>query len=318
MRRTWAAILAAVAGALLVGALPVAPAAAEPLRRIPIPVAAVDGLPSPRLDQDTTKTAIVTGASRERVVSVSWGDGAVSRERSACTVARATKRPASCRVELAHEYRSVGTFPIVVRSGPRVIARTSVVVREAARPWSPPAGWVQPAGWSVFGGGATYLPCSTVPWFYDRSGEPATAPGMKAEVEGGLARLSAETGLSFVETADPSAAALTFSWRALDGRFTDAAGVGGRQAGRGFVAFNSLHWWPTDQWPGYGVVTQPDGSYAIGRGWLVVHEVMHALGLDHVDDPTQVMNPMAGLYSDFGAGDRDGLRTMYLDNPCPV
>ena len=30
------------------------------------------------------------------------------------------------------------------------------------------------------------------------------------------------------------------------------------------------------------------------------------------------MNPIAGLYTDFGAGDRDGLRTMYLNNPCPV
>jgi len=302
---------------LLVGVAP-ASSAAEPARKVPVPVAAVAGLPSPRLDQDTTKTAIVTGASKARAITVTWGDGAVSRERSTCTVARATARPASCRVELAHEYSSAGTFPIVVRSGPRVIARTSVVVREAPRPWSAPAGWVQPAGWRYFGGGATYVPCSTVPWYYDRSAEPPASAGMRAEIEGALARLAAETGLVFAETTDPASATLTLSWEALDGQYADAAGVGGRQRGEGFVAFNTLHWWPTDSWPGYGVVTQPDGSYAIGRGWLVVHEVMHALGLDHVNDPTQVMNPIAGLYSDLGAGDRDGLRTMYLNNPCPV
>ena len=318
MRRLLTITLAgAMAAAMAVGLAPVA-SSAEPSRRIPVPVAAVAGLESPRLDQDTTKTAIVTGASRERRITVTWGDGAVSQGRSTCTVARATNRPGACRVELAHEYSSVGTFPIVVRSGPRVIARTSVTVREAPRPWSPPAGWVQPAGWSIFGGGATYVPCSTVQWYYDRSREPAGAAGMRAEIEGGLARLAAETGLVFAATDDPQAANLTLSWDDLSARYGEAAGIGGRARGEGFVRFSTTHWWPTDQWPGYGVVTQPDGSYAIGRGWLVVHEVMHALGLDHVGDPTQVMNPIAGLYSDFGAGDRDGLRTMYLNNPCPV
>jgi hypothetical protein len=302
---------------MVVGLAPSA-AAVEPARRIPVPVAAVAGLESPRLDQDTTKTAIVTGASRERRITVTWGDGAASRARSTCTVVKASTRPGACRVQLTHEYRSIGTFPIVVRSGARVIARTSVTVREGPRPWSPPAGWVQPAGWSFFGGGATYVPCSTVPWYYDRSGEPAAAAGMRTEIEGALARLAAETGLIFTPTDDPRAAGLTLSWDDLSGRYGEAAGIGGRARGEGFVTFSTTHWWPTDQWPGYGVVTQPDGSYAVGRGWLVVHEVMHALGLDHVDDPTQVMNPIAGLYTDFGPGDRDGLRTMYLANPCPA
>lgn len=315
-----AAVLALAASVLVLGIAPPA-AAVEPARRVPVPVAAVAGLPSPRLDQDTTRTAIVTGASRAAPVSVTWGDGTASRARSACSVTRAVKRPGSCTLTLAHAYRSVGSFPIVVRSGKRVIARTTVVVREAPRPWSPPPGFVQPAGWSFFGGGATYVPCSTVAWRYDRSAEPAASAGMRAEIEAGLARLAAETGLAFAETTDPARARLTFDWGDLTARYPgagEAAGIGGRRGGQGFVTFSTTHWWPTDQWPGFGVVTQPDGSYAIGRGWLVVHETMHALGLDHVDDATQVMNPIAGLYSDLGAGDRDGLRTMYLNNPCPV
>lgn len=306
---------------VLFGVAPSA-SAGESAKRPPVPVASVAGLPSPRLDQDTTSTVIARGASRAAVVSVTWGDGSGrSSDRSACTVARAVKRPASCVVTLSHRYTSAGTFPIVVRSGARVIARTTVVVREAPRPWSPPPGFVQPTGWRFFGGGATYVPCSTVRWYYDRSSEPAASAGMRAEIEAGLARLGIETGLVFAETSDPAQARLRFDWGDLTTRYAgagEAAGVGGRRGSQGFVTFSTTHWWPTDQWPGFGVVTQPDGSYAIGRGWLVVHETMHALGLDHVDDATQVMNPIAGLYADFGAGDRDGLRTMYLNNRCPV
>lgn len=309
-----------LAGALLVGVAAPASAAtvSEPARKIPVPVAAVAGLESPRLDQDTTKTAIVTGASREAVVSVDWGDGASSSGRTTCSAARATRQPDACRLDLAHAYRFVGTFPITVRSGQRVIARTSVTVREAPRPWSPPQGWVQPAGWNHFTGGATYVPCSTVEWFYDRSAEPSASAGMGGEIVAGLARLAPETGLTFVETTDPSRADLVYSWGNLSGDYGEAAGVGGRSGGRGFVRFSTTNWWPTDQWPGFGIVTQPNGSYAVGRGWLVVHETMHALGMAHVNDTTQVMNPVAGFYSDLGAGDRDGLRTMYLNNPCPA
>jgi hypothetical protein len=230
---------------------------------------------------------------------------------------RAVRRPASCVLTLAHEYRTVGTYPIVVRSGKRVIARTSVTIREAPRPWSPPAGWAQPTGWSYFGRGATYVPCSTVLWYYDRSAEPAGAAGMRAEIEGALARLAEQTGLTFAETADPAAARLAFDWGDFAGDAVDAAGIGGRKGRDGFVQFSTTHWWPTDQWPGYGVVIQPDGSYAVGRGWLVVHETMHALGMGHVDDVTAIMNPMAGA-TEFNAGDVDGMHTMYLNNPCPV
>ncbi len=164
------------------------------------------------------------------------------------------------------------------------------------------------------------MPCSTVQWHYDRSAEPAAAAGMRADIEAGLARLAAETGLVFAETTDPAQARLRFDWADLATRYAgagEAAGLGGRRGAQGFVTFSASHWWPTDQWPGFDVVTQPDGSYAVGRGWLVVHETMHALGMDHVNDPTAVMNPYGGATA-FNAGDLDGLRTMYLNNPCPV
>lgn len=327
MTRTLRTVAAALAAAtvltsgLLAVAAPASAAAPTQIsaKRPPIPVAGVSGAPSPRLDQDTTQTVTAVGASREAAVSVTWGDGSArSIERSTCSAARAVATPGSCTVSMRHIYRDAGSFPVVVRSGARIIARTTIVIREAARPWSPPAGWVQPANWATFSGGATYIPCSTVRWYYDKSAEPVTAVGMRAEVQGALALLAVETGLVFVEVADPSQARLSYSWADLSSNYGSAAGVGGRRGQNGYVRFSTTDWWPTDQWPGYGTVVQPDGSSALGRGWLVVHETMHALGMAHVNDPTQIMNPIAGDASALGAGDLDGLHTMYLNNPCPV
>jgi hypothetical protein len=147
-------------------------------------------------------------------------------------------------VTLSHLCTTVGSFPIVGRSGARVIARTTVVVREAPRPWSPPPRFVRPAGWNFSGGGATYVPCSTVLWFYDRSAEPAGSVGMRAEIEPGLARLAAETGLVFAESTDPAQARLRFDWGDLSKRYSvsgEAAGVGGRRGNSGFVTFSTTH-----------------------------------------------------------------------------
>ncbi len=288
-------------------------------KRPPIPVAGVNGLPSPRLDQDTTETVIARGASREAIVSVTWGEGtSASQVRPTCAAVTAKRRPDSCIVSMTHRYTTVGAFPVVIRSGKRIIARTTITVREAARPWRAPAGWVQPAGWLPYSGGATYIPCTTVLWYFDRTGEPAGAAGMHDEIAGSLARLSADTGLTFTETSDPAAARLTYSWGDLTSRYGEAAGVGGRRGSIGSVTFSSTHWWPTDQWPGYDRVVQPDGSSAIGRGWLVTHETMHALGMDHINDVTAIMNPIAGEATALNGGDLDGLHTMYLNNPCPV
>jgi hypothetical protein len=303
----------------LAGALPATAATARTAdaARVPLPVASVSGPASPRVDQDTTTTVVVRGASKAAAVTVRWGDAARSHARTTCSPATAAKRPARCTLTLQHRYDGAGTFAIAVLSGPRVVARSTIVVRSAPTPWSPPPGWVQPAGWQPYGGGATYVPCSTVLWFYDRSLEPAGAVGMHDEVVAGLAMLAAQTGLTFTETPDRSQAGLVYDWGDLESRYPGAAGIGGRVGDLGTVTFSVTHWWPTDQWPGFGVVTQPDGTYAVGRGWLVVHETMHALGFDHVNDVTSVMNPVGGATA-FNAGDLDGLHTMYLNIPCPA
>lgn len=317
MRRSTRSAIIAAGSALLLVLSPVGPAdAASSAKRPPVPTVSVTGLPSPRLDQVTTQTMVARGASRLAPVTVLWGDGSETVGTSPCTRRQATTVPDQCTVAAARTYLRAGTYAITVKSGERVVARTQVVVRPAAQPWTPPAGFV-PSGWAFFGRGATYAPCATVNWYYDRSREPAAAVGMHDEVVAGLAVLAAQTGLTFIETDNPIVSRLTYRWDELAGTYADAAGVGGRSGGQGSVTFNLDSWWPTDQWPGFGVIVQPDGSSSVGRGWLVVHETMHALGMAHVNDPTAVMNPVAGA-SAFSAGDLDGLRTMYLNNPCPT
>lgn len=62
------------------------------------------------------------------------------------------------------------------------------------------------------------------------------------------------------------------------------------------------------------ILTRPDGQ-AEARG-IILHELGHLVGLDHVEDPTQIMYPrsQAGV-SDYAAGDLTGLAALG-QGPC--
>jgi hypothetical protein len=144
---------------------------------------------------------------------------------------------------------------------------------------------------------------------------------MRKDVIGGLARLSKITGLRFVEVppsveaADPSAWASgdDGSARVIRYRWDDLgvhgpSGMGGTD---GSVDFNNKDFWPRNVNAGFSLLR----GYLPGRGWLVIHETMHVLGLDHVNDETQVMNPIAHS-ARFGPGDLAGLRALYPKAGC--
>lgn len=156
--------------------------------------------------------------------------------------------------------------------------------------------------------------------------------GALGEINEGIARLSAASGLTFTYVGDTTAIPLTDTWSdtamggpidlylaysdetVLPGLAGDVAGLGGpvwyegaeeqprlRLAGAVFDLNSGLA-------PGFG----PGG-----RGLLVLHELGHTLNLGHVDDARQVMYPMTGVDSptDYQAGDRAGMAVLATP-PC--
>jgi hypothetical protein len=94
-----------------------------------------------------------------------------------------------------------------------------------------------------------------------------------------------------------------------------------------------------DKWSGFGrkAVRRSGGSFdiGIGRGWLVVHEVLHSLGLAHSDEAGSVMSPIVRITNvlgraparseqralprpGFSPGDLATLDAMYPRAGCPL
>lgn len=303
-----------------------APASAAPTAKKPtVPTAAI-ALPTAVYAHDEpTVTVTVSGASTKSPVTVNWGDGRSQTRKGTCTVDKARKSPARCSFTVEYTYWEAGAFTVAVSSLGRQIGTTTVQVLATPQPWTPPADWAQPSGWSLLGARATYIPCQTVDWYYDRTGESPDRNTMHDDIVAGLALLSAETGLTFTETTDPAQADLTFDWQDLAAQgWGGAEGLGGGANGEGEVSFAVNGDWTVNHWSGLGMVTREwdEGGYhwtwtLPGRGWLVIHETMHALGMGHIADPTQVMNPIS-YSAAFGAGDLDGLHTMYKNQQCPA
>ena len=316
--------------ALVLGlAATVAPAsaasAAELTAKTPKPVVAatINGTDMFRVDRQDPPVASVTftGVDAKTTVRVNWGDGNPNdTARGRCGARGAIKYPQACSVTITHVYDGVGQFTATAASRGVKQQRVFTVVA-APIAWRPPAGWTQPAGWAILGPGATFTPCETVPWYFDRTGEPAGRSGMQADIATGLDMLGKRTNLRFVQTTDPAQAKLVFDWRDLNYRGPDIAGVGGPTGkSRGIVSLSTTSPWTLDIWGGTGVVRN-DNWLMAGRVWLVVHEAMHAMGFGHVGDELQIMYPN-GIdplrTPDFGPGDLDGLWTMYGSQQCPA
>lgn len=169
-----------------------------------------------------------------------------------------------------------------------------------------------------------FAPCAVVTWVYRDRGRPAgtSRERVLADITGALTRLSAQTGLTFRRSGDASMAGMngviSIGWESM-GR----NGVGGRggvnwatsngtSTRSGYVLLNSQDSWATtNSEAGFGA----RGSRA-GRGWLMVHELMHALGMDHTNDRNQVMYYSNHGQHALGKGDIAGLRYLYPRSGC--
>jgi len=178
-------------------------------------------------------------------------------------------------------------------------------------------------GWAPFYGMRQFAaPCSTVSWSFSTKRQPRADNTMKKDVVGALARLSKLTGLKFVEVPPTAKAPGSDPWTSvLDASshpviqyvWSDlgAHGPSGTGSTSGTVTLNNKDFWPKNANAGFSFIR----GYFPGRGWLIVHETMHVLGFDHVNDKTQLMNPV-GYVARFGKGDLGGLRALYPKAGC--
>jgi hypothetical protein len=152
--------------------------------------------------------------------------------------------------------------------------------------------------------------------------------GALADVQAALAQVSAYTGLHFVYDGEVSTVP-TVSYGQTGGPlligFVDAAESDLYTGAPLSVVGIAGSWYNS---PG---TTYHSGRVALERTRLlalprtgpasrtvvIMHELGHAIGLGHIADVTQIMNPVVVSYADWGAGDMTGLQA--LSTPvCPA
>lgn len=192
---------------------------------------------------------------------------------------------------------------------------------------------------------ARWNPCRVIGY---RVNLANTTPGALTDVKGAIARVSSATGLTFVYRGTtmilpgrgsdqyPADTDLVISW-AKPGQSTKLpapatgyrapAGTGGASWGsawsstgkpasmisKGFVVLNA-----TMTFAG-GFGSGPSTGLQGTRGQLLMHELGHAMGLDHpiIKDRIQIMNPlMSAIPAVWGAGDANGLRLVGKSAGC--
>lgn len=168
----------------------------------------------------------------------------------------------------------------------------------------------QPVGWD---------PCEPIRYQVNPSGEPS---GGDELIERAIARTSAATGLTFEDEGATDRRPFTeqlvpigtdrpviIGW-ATPAEFPelsgDIAGIGGGAAeegvlGRRYYVTGGVAL-DTDVFTDAAIANQTRTMEAI-----VLHEIAHVVGLNHVNEPTELMAAANSGQIDFGPGDREGL-----------
>jgi hypothetical protein len=169
--------------------------------------------------------------------------------------------------------------------------------------------------WSfLMNGGSRWNPCAPITWSYNPAGQAYQA---LSDVTTAFATIAAASGLTFTYVGPtplvyPGGADITVGWASaakLAGLADSVVGIGG--AGGNKITGHDVAWQLTRGWvtldnrdplapgPGFG---------ASSFGQVLIHELLHALGLGHAARPRNLMYPVAsGQNTTFGPGDRAGI-----------
>ena len=171
-------------------------------------------------------------------------------------------------------------------------------------------------------------PCQTIP--YAVSPGTFTSPSLRLMIDEAVQRLAAASGLTFTPVADTSYVPTVAD--------STLAGIPNGQL---VIALSDQN--HTDEVPGdivgrSGIVTLGNAIFkasvvvdmgdvggraewaGAGPGPVLLHELAHAVGLDHVGDSTQLMNPVTTPLgpTTYAAGDLNGLWQLGPMNTCPA
>jgi matrixin len=180
----------------------------------------------------------------------------------------------------------------------------------------------------------SYDPCRPIPYAVNPTGMPAAGAAL---IDEAIAEINKATGLTFVgvgttqeppgpqrDAARPSEAGQT--WPPLLIAWVTAAEypmVGNDTEGVGGSTYYQPDGPESARYVTGQVVLERDrmaellaeGDGHVRARAIVIHELAHVVGLDHVDDPGELMAPTYTGLTGLGPGDRQGLTTLGA-GPC--
>ncbi len=185
-------------------------------------------------------------------------------------------------------------------------------------------------------------PCQVITLKVNVAAVPAAQrAGVLAEVRSAVSRLSRATGVTYSYRGTTTVVPRRANVDRLGAELVVAvvpATATDFGLGNGVIGFGGYRYW---EWSSVGPAGSAPSQAAIARGWVVLdvasflatprgtgagvtrgnvvlHELAHTLGLDHVENPTQLMNPvlLPGSPRGYAAGDLAGLHRLGRSAGC--